>query len=83
MGIPTEVDLGAQAPQVTILKKKGRRIIENSDEISARLKASLPGCRVVVVEGEQIATMSIRDQVGLPQGLAGRPAVLLCSSWRM
>ena len=55
--------MGARAPQITILRKKGRRIIENSEEIFARLTAALPDCTVVMVEGEQIATMSIHDQV--------------------
>lgn len=62
MGLATEPDLGA-GPQITILKKKGRRIIENTDDIFQRLTAALPDCTVVLVEGERIANMSIRDQV--------------------
>ena len=62
-GSRRKVDLGAQPPQITILKKKGRRIIENADEIHQRLVAALPGSKVHLVEGEQIASMSIHDQV--------------------
>ena len=38
-------------------------MIENSQEIYERVKASLPGCRVLMIEGDQIATMSIHGQV--------------------
>ena len=83
VGILVEQDLGAQAPQITILKKKGRRIIENSDEIFQRVTASLPDCRVVLVEGEQIATMSIHDQVACPaaSGIAHSRAVHCGGAW--
>ena len=63
VGIPVEQDLGADKPVITILKKHGRRMVENTDEIYARLKLALPECHVLMVEGDQIATMSIRDQV--------------------
>ena len=39
-------------------------MIENSDQIYQHLKESLPQCHVVLVEGTQIANMSIHDQVG-------------------
>ena len=68
MGITEEPDLGANKPVITILKKSGRRMVENTDEIYARLAQALPGCHVLMVEGEQIATMSIRDQVSAPVG---------------
>ena len=64
MGILVEPDLGANKPVITILKKSGRRMVENTDEIYQRLLQALPGCHVLLVEGDQIATMSIRDQVG-------------------
>ena len=63
MGILVEPDLGATKPVITILKKSGRRMVENTDEVYQRLSQALPGCHVLQVEGDQIATMSIRDQV--------------------
>ena len=62
MGLAAEPD-NSEAPLVTMLKKKGKRIIENADEVVAHLKAAFPWARFNTLDGDAVASMSIKEQV--------------------
>ena len=62
LGIPGEAT-DSTTPLVTMLKKKGKRIIENADEIMAHLKGAFPWARFNTLDGEAVAVMSIKEQV--------------------
>ena len=62
MGLAAKKD-GQKPPLITMLKKKGRRIIENADEIMHRLERVFPWARFRSLEGSAVASMSIKQQV--------------------
>ena len=62
MGLAAEPD-NSEAPLVTMLKKKGKRIIENADEVVAHLQAAFPWARFNTLDGDAVASMSIKEQV--------------------
>lgn len=62
-GLVDEPDLAAHKPRITVLRKKGRRIIENTDDIVNRLMARFTSAEVAVLDGDDIAVMSIPKQV--------------------
>ena len=66
MGLAAEPQ-DSQAPQITMLKKKGKRVIENADEIMDHLQRVFPWAKYNSLDGEAVASMSIREQVCLPQ----------------
>lgn len=80
MGLLDEPDLGASKPMITFLKKKGRRRIENTDDLVERLSAKFPYAVVSVLDGDELAVMSIAKQVQihylffcLPLGACAQP----------
>lgn len=62
MGMAAE-PANSQAPLITMLKKKGKRIIENADEVMAHLKDAFPWARFNTLDGDAVASMSIKEQV--------------------
>ena len=63
MGLADEPDLGAGKPLITMLKKKGRRGIENTDEIVQHLQSKFTSAEVTVLDGDAVAIMPIAKQV--------------------
>ena len=53
----------SSAPLITMLKKQGRRIIENADEIMVTLQQYFPSASLQSLQGHDVAQMSITDQV--------------------
>ena len=49
-------------PVITVMTKKGRRIIENTDEVVQTVTAAFPSAVVETLDGMALATMSMRDQ---------------------
>ena len=52
-------------PHVTMLKKHGKRLLENADDLTSQLKRKFKGAKFEIVEGKAIATMSLKEQVRL------------------
>ena len=50
-------------PRITVLKKEGRRIIENADDLTWQLKQRFSGANFEILEGKAVATMSLKEQV--------------------
>lgn len=50
-------------PHITMLKKEGRRVMENADEVTSQLRQRFPSAKFEVLEGKAIATMSLKEQV--------------------
>ena len=63
MGFSIEDDLGAGPPLITMLKKQGKRILENADDIMLHLQRRFPAAAFRTLEGDAVATMSMREQV--------------------
>ena len=53
----------SDAPVITLLKKKGRRAIENTEDIMLHLRSKYKGVEFEILKGEAIAAMSIKHQV--------------------
>jgi len=51
------------APLITMITKQGRRAIENAEDIIDRLQAKYKGVAFKTLHGEDIAVMSIQQQV--------------------
>ncbi len=62
MGLAVEEPQSAR-PLITMLKKEGRRTVENSNEIVMHLKEKFPQADVTTIEGSALATMSMKAQV--------------------
>ena len=56
-----------------MLKKKGKRVLENADSIMTHLRAKFPAAEFETLEGKAIAVMSVKQQVTdfLPLIVAG------------
>ncbi|KAK9794589.1 hypothetical protein WJX73_000137 [Symbiochloris irregularis] len=63
MGMPVERSLGKDGPRVTVLRKKGRRILENSSEILMHLQMRFPHAMFTSMDGDEIAVMGIKQQL--------------------
>lgn len=50
-------------PLITMLKKDGKRLLENADDLTYRLAQKFKGAKFETVEGKAIATMSLKEQV--------------------
>ena len=46
-----------------MLKKKGKRVLENADAVMTHLQAKFPAAEFETLEGEAIAVMSVKQQV--------------------
>ena len=66
LGVPSQPS-DRNSPLVTMLKKKGKRVLENAGEVVAHLEAVFPWARFNTLDGEAVATMSIREQVRPPR----------------
>ena len=64
MGLAVE-EPQPERPLITMLKKQGRRVIENTDDIMLSLDGTFPLADFAVIEGGQLATMSIKAQVSI------------------
>lgn len=64
MGFAVEPALGQAPPMITMLKKNGKRLLENADEAMDHLQSRFPNATYHSVQGDAIASMSIKDQVG-------------------
>ena len=78
LGLAVEPDAGG-APLITMLKKKGKRIIENADDIMLALQQAYPWAAFETLEGEAVADMSMKDQVA-PRRLQGCSLVAVPSA---
>lgn len=54
-----------RTPHVTMLKKDGKRLLENADDLTSQLQYKFMGAKFEIVEGKAIATMSLKEQVRL------------------
>ena len=54
-----------RTPHVTMLKKDGRRLLENAEDLTSQLKQKFKSAKFEIVDGKAIATMSLREQVSL------------------
>lgn len=52
-------------PRITMLKKKGKRVVENADSIMSHLRTRFPAAEFETLEGKDIAVMSLKQQVSL------------------
>ena len=52
-----------RTPHVTMLKKDGRRLLENADDLTSQLRQKFKGAKFEIVEGKAIANMSLKEQV--------------------
>jgi hypothetical protein len=50
-------------PRITVLKKEGRRRIENYGSLVAGLSRNFPNVEVLLLSDQQLAAMSLQDQV--------------------
>ena len=57
-------DRQRRTPRITMLKKKGKRVLENADSIMTHLQARFPTAVFETLQGKEIATMSVKQQVG-------------------
>ncbi len=57
------LETSQDVPLITMLKKKGRRAIENAETIMDHLRAKYSSARFEMLEGEDIAIMSVKQQV--------------------
>ena len=46
-----------------MLKKKGKRRVENADDVMLHLQSRFQGAEFETLEGEEIAVMGLKDQV--------------------
>lgn len=65
LGLSIEPSLGSGPPRITMLKKKGRRALENADEIMTHLATRFPHAAFSTLDGDAVATMSMKEQVCL------------------
>lgn len=56
-------DAQRSTPRITMLKKKGKRIVENADSIMSHLRTRFPAAEFETLEGKDIAVMSLKQQV--------------------
>lgn len=56
-------DTQRRTPRITMLKKKGKRVLENADSIMTHLRAKFPAAEFETLEGKAIAVMSVKQQV--------------------
>lgn len=50
-------------PHITMLKKEGRRVIENADEVTSHLRQRFTSASFDTLDGKAIAKMSLKEQV--------------------
>lgn len=58
-------DTQRSTPRITMLKKKGKRVLENADSIMSHLWSRFPAAEFETLEGKAIAVMSVKQQVSL------------------
>ena len=56
-------DTQRRTPRITMLKKKGKRVLENADSVMTNLRANFPAAEFETLEGKAIAVMSVKQQV--------------------
>ena len=56
-------DTQRRTPRITMLKKKGKRVLENADSVMTHLRAKFPAAEFETLEGKAIAVMSVKQQV--------------------
>ncbi|KAL3163114.1 hypothetical protein ABBQ32_009529 [Trebouxia sp. C0010 RCD-2024] len=56
-------DAQRSTPRITMLKKKGKRIVENADSIMSHLRTRFPAAEFETLEGKDIAVMSLKQQL--------------------
>lgn len=50
-------------PMITMITKKGRRIVENANEVMSHLQTKFTMADFQVLSGDMLAEMPIREQV--------------------
>lgn len=50
-------------PRITMLKKEGKRVLENADDIMIHLQKRFQDAVFEVLEGDAVASMSLKEQV--------------------
>ena len=63
MGLSSRPAQAGLGPRVRLIRKKGRRVIENLDSVAAELAVKLPAARVSIMEGADLASKSLVWQV--------------------
>ena len=60
-----EVSLPQEYPVVTVITKKGRRSIENAEQIAERLRERLPEAEIALVDGNSLNAVPLKKRVRL------------------
>ena len=58
-----EVKLPQEYPVVTVITKKGRRSIENAEQIAAHLRERFPEAEIALVDGNSLNTVPLKSRV--------------------
>ena len=68
-----QVKLPQDHPVVTVITKKGRRSIENAEQIADRLRERFPEAEVALVDGNSLNTVPLKTRVRalfMPRGMS-------------
>lgn len=60
-----EVSLPQEYPVVTVMTKKGRRAIENAEQIAERLRERFPEAEIALVDGNSLNAVPLKKRVRL------------------
>ena len=63
MGLSGRAPQAGRGPRVRLIRKQGRRTIQNLDDIAAALALGLPAAEVSMLEGGDLASKSLKWQV--------------------
>ena len=63
IGLSGRATRAALGPRVRLIRKKGRRAIENLNNLAAGLAAEVPAAHVSILEGADLASKSLKWQV--------------------
>lgn len=64
-----QVKLPQDHPVVTMITKKGRRSIENAEQIAEQLRERFPEAEVALVDGNSLNSMPLKTRVRSPSVL--------------
>ena len=77
-----DVSLPQDHPVVTVITKKGRRSIENAEQIAARLRERFPEAEIALVDGNSLNAVSLKARVSARACMAPNMILGTLWSWR-
>ena len=77
-----EVSLPQEYPVVTVITKKGRRAIENAEQIAERLRERFPEAEIALVDGNSLNAVPLKKRVTpqQPRRLGSEIPLILCTA---